>query len=78
MTDYHEYPADRYRQIPGSEYGNTGSGIGVLIALAAIALFFGALLLFAGTPTEESDQSAARNPAQLESQPAQKPGQPVN
>jgi len=74
MADYHEYPTDRYRRIPGSEYnGSGGSGLGVLVALAAIALFFGALLLFAGTPAEEGEQSAAGNPAQIETLPAEKP-----
>jgi hypothetical protein len=68
MTDYHEYHPDRYRQIPGSEYGarNGGSGVGVLVALAAIALFFGALLMFAGTPADDSEQTAARQPAPVE------------
>jgi hypothetical protein len=66
MTDHHEYDPDRYRQIPGSEYGDSASGTGVLVALAAIALFFGALLMFAGTPADDGEQTAARQPAPVE------------
>ena len=70
MTDYHEFPHNRYEEIPGSHYSRDAGGLGVLIAIVALVLFFGALLMFTGTPTQDEMQSGISNPPQTEQQQA--------
>jgi hypothetical protein len=70
MTDYHEFPHNRYEEIPGSQYSRDSGGVGVLIAIVALVLFFGALLMFTGSPTQDEIQSGASSSQQTEQQQA--------
>lgn len=67
MSEYRELDPYRFQRLSGSEYGDTGSSRGLLIALAAIVLFFVAIATF--SPSSEvpiADENAVGAQPRLE------------